>query len=67
MGQIRIGINAKSWHLGRSHRRPSHKNKRHAMQFELLWQNFSAVYARDLNPKKMQQLKNNMLELLLTS
>ena len=37
------------------------------MQFELLWQNFSAVYARDLNPKKMQQLKNNMLELLLTS
>ena len=48
-------------------RRPSHKNKRQAMQFELLWQNFSAVYARDLNPKKMQPLKNNMLELLLTS
>ena len=48
-------------------RRPSHKNKRQAMQFELLWQDFSAVYARDLNPKKMRQLKNNMLELLLTS
>ena len=48
-------------------RRPSHKNKRQAMQFELLWQDFSAVYARDLNSKKIQQLKNSMLELLLTS
>lgn len=50
-----------------AHRRPSHRNKRMAMQFELLWQDFSADYAQILNPEIIQDIKTRLFQRLLCS
>ena len=48
-------------------RRPSHRNKRQAMQFELKWNEFSSVYAKDLKPHIIQSLQKYVLETFLTT
>lgn len=41
-------------------RRPSHKNKRLALQIELQWMNFSTKYAKTLTPKILKDLKKSL-------
>lgn len=41
-------------------RRPSHKNKRMALQIELQWLNFSAKYAKTIKPDILNDLKKRL-------
>ena len=43
-------------------RRPSHKNKRMALQTEEHWAYFSAKYAKTLTPKILNDLKKRLFE-----
>lgn len=48
-------------------RRPSHKDKRTALQLELRWMNFSRLYAKSINPKILNELKYALFNPALTT
>ena len=48
-------------------RRPSHKDKRTILQFELRWMNFTREYAKTINPKILNKLKYALFNPVLTT